>query len=318
VTVNDLVWSGVACACALALTACDKLYGLTEVTLSDAASVVVVDGPPDGPPDASGEWGFAMIAPITTLSSNSGDGDPTLTSDMTEIYFKSTRSGGAGLDDLWYSKRATAADPWSAPMLSSLSTIAYENQPRLSPDGLTMWFRRGGGLTAKLMVTTRSVAKNDAGWSTPVQLTEFDATDTAQDAGLLSTSSPPTTGYMMSKRTGTVRIYRTTRANSTAAWSSPPTLISGLVGDGSFDQAPWVTPDQLTMIFASNRTGCKGGGDLWIARRASTADEFAAPICLTEVNSFGFEGDPWISPDLRHIYFTGPGGGGYDLFEAHR
>jgi hypothetical protein len=303
---------------ALALTACSRLAGIGdefEVRERDAS----LDSPPDVVADmrldGPEEWGFSMAQPVSGLTDAATDADPTLTSDMTEIYFRSGRSGGLGFDDIWYSTRATANDAWSTPARSKLASNEYDNQPRIAPDGLTIWFRRGAGGTARLMVSTRASAKDDSLWSTPVQLTEFDATDAVQDAALMSTLPTQTVGYMLSKRSGgAVRIHRTARASSAVAWGTP-TVVTELVGTGTYEQSPWVTPDQLTVVFDSNRPGCLGGGDLWLARRASTSAAFDTPICLREVSSFGFEGGPWISPDLRHIYFQGPNG---DIFEAHR
>lgn len=299
----------------LMLTACDRVFNLTP-RVPDAP-----DAPADAAPDGPEELGFSMIQPVPVVNSSSSDGDPTLTSDMTEIYFKSTRSGGLGLEDIWYSTRAMASDAWSAPMRSKLSTAEYENQPRLAPDGLTIWFRRGGGTTARLMVSTRASAKDDSLWSTPIVLTELDATSPAgaEDAALMSSLPTQVVGYLMSKRNAgsKLRIYRTKRANNTVAWGIPSELTE-LVGGGTYDQSPWVTPDQLTITFDSDRTGCVAGGDIWLATRASAGDDFGAPICLREINSLSYESSPWISPDLHHIFYRSSASGGGDIWEAHR
>lgn len=305
---------GAGASCPDGLTCGDDGLCNDGVRCTDAQ---VTDAMPDVPFDGPEEWGFSMIQAVPALSNTASDSDPTLTSDMTEIYFRSARTPGAGLDDIWYSTRATANDAWSAPMLSTLSTNEFDNQPRIAPDGLTIWFRRGAGATARLMVSTRTTAKDDTLWSAPTQLTEFDATDLVQDAALLSTSPTQTVGYLISKRGGTqVRIFRTIRTNKTQPWAIPM-AVAELLGTGSYEQSPWVTPDQLTIVFDSNRPGCLGGGDIWVARRASPGAPFGAPSCLREVNTSGFEGAPWISPDLHHLYFRGPGGNG-DIYEAHR
>jgi hypothetical protein len=295
------------------LTGCDQAFDLTPVTLHDAR--------PDMPPDGPEEWGFSIVQPVLNLNhTTASDGDPTLTSDMTEIYFKSSRTtGGAGLEDIWYSTRATVSDAWSEPALSSLSTAAHDNQPRIAPDGLTIWFRRGAGVLAQLMVSTRSSAMDDSLWSTPMVLMELDAkSPDPEDAALMSSASPPVVGFLMSKRSNStnLRIHRTTRANATAAWGIPEEVIE--LAGGTYEQSPWVTPDQLTIVFDSDRAGCVGGGDLWLASRASAGDPFGAPICLREINSFSFESAPWISPDLRHVFYRSGGSGGGDIWEAHR
>ena len=274
---------------------------------------------PDIPFDGPGEWGFSTPQPVTELINAANDGDPTLTSDMTEIYFRSARAGGVSLDDIWYSTRATASDPWSLPARSILSSTEYDNQPRIAPDGRTIWFRRGASSLARLMVSTRATAMIDSMWTAPKVLTEFDATDVAQDAALLSTTIAQTEGYLISKRdpTNLVRIFRTTRATNPGLWGIPPMKVPELVGNGMYEQSPWVIPNQLAIVFDSDRTGCLGGGDIWIATRTSTMNVFGTPICLREVSTGGFEAAPWISPDLRHIYFRSSANGG-EIYEAHR
>lgn len=309
---------GVLFVVALSLSACDSLFSLDEVTLRDAAGPVdavdAIDAPPDGPE----EWGFSAAQAVTELNSTSSEGDPTLTSDLLEIYFKSTRSGGMGMDDIWYSTRASTTAPWSPPMLSKLSTPQHDNQPRLAPDGKTIWFRSGS--PAKLYVAMRLAPKDDAGWSAPKELTEFQATSpTPEDAALMSTVNPPVVGYLISKRVGgQLRIFRTVRLNDTVSWGAPAQVVE-LEGDGTYEQSPWVTPDQRTIVFASNRSGCKGSGigNIWLAQRSSEGEAFGPPICLSEVSTTGVDADPWISPDLRTIYFASVSGT-FHIFEAHR
>lgn len=315
---NLVVRTSVVCGMMI-LGACDQIFDLTSVTLPTAP---LDDAPPDTPADGAEEWGFSMLQPVLGVNHNiTTDAEPTLTSDMTEIYFRSTRPGGFTGDDIWYSTRATVGDPWSIPALSSLSTTENESQPRLAPNGRTFWFRRGAGATARLMVSKRTSVKDDTSWSTPAPLTEFDATfpGGAEDAALMSSSPTQVVGFLISRRsTGAkVRIYSTARVSDTVPWGTP-TEVTELLGSGNYEQSPWVTPDQLTMIFDSDRPGCVGGGDIWLATRTSPGAAFGAPICLRELSNFSYESGPWISPDLRHVFFRSSATGNGDIWEAHR
>ncbi len=306
-----------AAACGLLLAGCDGVFDLTHVRPPDAS---VIDGAPDAPADALWELGFSMPQPIEALRSTSSEGDPTLPSDMKEIYFKSTRPGGMGKDDIWFAVRATVDDPWSEPaVVTELATADYENAPRIAPDGLTMWFRRSpaAGGSGTTMVTTR--ATRSGPWSVPMAVPGLDGT--LGDGQFTSTSPEQTVGYLSSKRptgTGKLRVFRTSRAGSGDPWGTPVELTE-LLGDETYIQSPWVTPDDLTMIVTMDRSGCQtNGGDLWLFQRASAQDPFGPPVCLAEVFTLAFDADPWISPDLRHVYFASPSTGNYDLFEAHR
>jgi len=302
-------------AMAAKLVACDAAFDLVTVTVPDASPP---DAAPDAPPpDGADELGFAPPTRLVVFGTGSIEGDPTLPTDMTEIYFKSNRPGGAGGDDLWFSTRASTSDPWPAPTLSPLSTSDHENASRIAPDGLTIWFRRSpaAGGNGTVMMSTRTT-RNDA-WTTPVVLNEFSSS--TEDAQFMSSDPARLVGYLSSKRVTTVsrlRTFRTTRTSTAQSWGTPMEVTELLDDAETFNQSPWATPDDLAIVFVSNRD--PGGCDLWLARRTSTQDPFGTPICLTEISTLAFDADPWISPDLRHIYFTSTATGNYELWEAHR
>lgn len=313
------LWIGArAAVSAILLVGCDGIFDLTHVRPPDAS---VIDGAPDAPWDALWELGFSAPMPVMGLQSSALDGDPTLPTDMLEIYFKSDRPGGMGKQDIWYATRATTADPWSAPqVVTELATVDYENAPRIAPDGLTMWFRRSpaAGGTGSTMITTRS--SRTGTWSAPMTVPVLDGT--LGDGQFMSSSPGQTVAYLSSKRpsgSDKLRVFRAERASSSDPWGTP-VEVSELLGSESYIQGPWVTPDDLTMIVSmANRPGCHVDGvDLWLFQRATTQDPFGAPLCLSEAMTLAFDADPWISPDLRHIYFTSTATGNYDLFEAHR
>ena len=78
------------------------------------------------------------------------DAHPSVRVDGREIYFHSSRAGGAGGFDLWRSTRPSVHDPWSVPenVGGTLNTAVNDFQPTLSYDGRTLIFAsaRPGGL----------------------------------------------------------------------------------------------------------------------------------------------------------------------------
>ena len=82
---------------------------------------------------------------------------------------------------------------------------------------------------------------------------------------------------------------------------------------------PAISKDELTLIFSSDRKNGQGGKDLWIATRASTADEFKKPLNLgLVVNTPGDEQFPFLRNDTT-LYFASnghPGMGGLDIFKT--
>src|SRR6185436_14302649 len=81
-----------------------------------------------------------------------------------------------------------------------------------------------------------------------------------------------------------------------AAWSEPVHL-GPPVNTPSADQSPALSPDGLSLYFASDRPGTLGGVDLWVSRRASHHSPWGTPVNLgTGINSPGIESGPNLSP----------------------
>ncbi len=71
------------------------------------------------------------------------------------------------------------------------------------------------------------------------------------------------------------------------------------------DVHPRLTPDELTIVFASDRLGTFGGLDLYTATRASSQVPFNGPANLGfNVNSKVADSDPTLSPDGKTLYFA--------------
>jgi Tol biopolymer transport system component len=103
-------------------------------------------------------------------------------------------------------------------------------------------------------------------------------------------------------------------------WSDPVNVAG--VNSPDNDLSPFLSPNGLSLFFASNRPGGVGGEDLWVAQRASTADAFGSPVNLgAGINTDVAERSPVLSSDGLSLYFatTRPGGlGGFDIWVSKR
>jgi len=92
---------------------------------------------------------------------------PDISSDGLSLYFSSTRAGGYGGTDIWMARRATTADPWTAPVNlgPNVNTAVDDVFPNISADGLTLVFNRG---FASIFAATRESIEDD--WGPVVQL----------------------------------------------------------------------------------------------------------------------------------------------------
>lgn len=97
-----------------------------------------------------------------------------------------------------------------------------------------------------------------------------------------------------------------------------PTLVAG-INSPSSDLLPWLTPDELTVLFVSGRSGGSGGADVWRATRASVSEPFGAPSSVADLSSSGNEGRAVLSGDGTEAFVTSDrGGGAPDIWTATR
>lgn len=119
-----------------------------------------------GAPDSDLYWSvshggvFGNAGLIPAINTAADDGQPNVGSDGRELFFYSTRGGGAGAADLYVSTRAFPLDAWSAPVNlgSTVNSNGAETRPSLSWDGLSLYFgstRAGGEGATDIYVTRR-------------------------------------------------------------------------------------------------------------------------------------------------------------------
>src|SRR5437870_7143836 len=107
-----------------------------------------------------------------------------------------------------------------------------------------------------------------------------------------------------------------------AIWSAPVNL-GPVINSSAGDAFVAISPDGLSLYFASNRPGGFGGPfDMYVLQRASVFDPWGPPVNLGPALNTAFdEGNPAFSRDGRLLFFQSkrPGGfGGVDLWVAQR
>lgn len=227
--------------------------------------------------------------------------NPTLTADLLELTFTSTRSSDGG--DVWVAHRASPADPFDAPaVIAEVSSPMYETSAAIALDGLSLYFgsdRDGGMGDVDIWSATR--ADRTAPWSSLTNLTALNsaAKDIPRPPGQHGLVMP-----MSSERDGVGAGYRT-YLSARPSVNQPfgaPALISGLTGADASVADAYLSDDGLTLFYAMAPPG--GTPDLYVAWRLSTADRFSLPTPLTDLNTAADERDPWLSPDGTVFFFT--------------
>lgn len=121
--------------------------------------------------------------------------------------------------------------------------------------------------------------------------------------------------YFASNRFGTKQIWRSTRGSATAAWETP-----GIVGELSTGGGitPAVSPDGLTLYFASTGAGGGTGFDIFVTTRASRSEPWSAPVRVDELSSSAYDGNPGPSADGLTMLITSTRDGSEDLYISTR
>jgi len=109
-----------------------------------------------------------------------------------------------------------------------------------------------------------------------------------------------------------------------AGWSAPEMLPESINAKGTTATQPHVVQNngKEILYFASNRTGGRGGMDLWYVERplSATGNAFASPINLgPNINTMGDEMTPYFSAGEGSLYFSSNGQtsiGGFDIFTS--
>lgn len=108
------------------------------------------------------------------------------------------------------------------------------------------------------------------------------------------------------------------------SWSQPQRLPDAINQKGVTATHPNVVHrgDVEVLYFASNRSGGRGGMDLWYVTRNRGFDDaqFSQPVNLgPSVNTLGDEMTPYYDSDEGHLYFSSnghPSMGGFDIFKS--
>jgi hypothetical protein len=226
--------------------------------------------------------------------------NPTLTGDLLEIYFSSTRAG-LGDADVWFARRDSISEPFGSPQLvTSASSNAFDTSPAISPDGLTLWLgsNRDGAYKVDIYETTRPNRDTDQ-WYPPRNLERppnSEEDDIPRPLGQHGQVMP-----LASRRDGPA--YATYfAARGADGVFGPPQAMPELAVEGRSISDGCLTNDGLILLF--NAELAENQGDLYLARRSSTAVPFEAPIPLDQLNTAGDDRDPWLSPDESRLFFS--------------
>jgi hypothetical protein len=243
--------------------------------------------------------------PVAVSELNEGafsSDDPSLTADLLEIYFDSARPENVGVDDVWRARREVPTDPWGLlENVGPLNSDSMETSGQVSPEGLGYLFAslRPGGLgLLDIYVSTRASRADP--WGAPMLVPEL-SSDRSELAPAMTRDMRSVVLARLADADTMLTLHLATRASASLPWQTP-VPIAELDAPGAEESDPWISDDATVIVFA--RATADGSSDLWMATRPEAAEPFSPAVRLDELSSSEEESDPWLTQDLRQIYFV--------------
>jgi hypothetical protein len=183
--------------------------------------------------------------------------------------------------------------------------------PSLASDGRTLFFAANTqGTLERIFFATRSGLGLQ--FSAATLLANVDS---GSGDGTPVLSADGLRLYFYSRReggSGDRDLWFSTRPDAAADFGAPSRF--GAVNSSSIDHLPWVSADELTLLYVSTRAGGFGQSDIWFAKRSARSDDFPEPELFSALSSNDDEGRAVETRDGKLVVFTsGRAGGQGDL-----
>ncbi|MEO8184713.1 MAG: hypothetical protein ABI895_38380 [Deltaproteobacteria bacterium] len=125
--------------------------------------------------------------------------------------------------------------------------------------------------------------------------------------------------YSVKSSSAVEDIFRATRSDTGSVFTNAEALAD--INGSSLEGSPFLSRDQRTLLFFSDRSGGLGNRDLWMAARARASLPFSAPQLIAGVNSTAMDVLPRLSYDGLTLLFESTrsgGSGSSDIWAAER
>ncbi len=260
----------------------------------------VIDGAIDAPATDAAPAGWSTPVALVGVNTPSAETDPSLTADGLEMYFVSDRAGGVGLDDLWFTKRASLTSPWAAPTnLAALSSAVDDSSVEVSPAGDRLWFvsdRTGSG---DVYTSERTVL---GGWSAPTLVSELSTTGAESGIGV----SPDGLTVILDRDGSAGRTQHIATRAAIDLKFGATSQIAATVG--------LVDPASSSLTNHADIVYVHAGATRDIYRMTRTGASWTPQAPVSEVNTTMRDAAPWVPQTDDHMVFERAG----QLYETRR
>jgi hypothetical protein len=205
--------------------------------------------------------GFGGGAPVILTNDAFGEASPAISADRSELWF--SRFADVTGSDVWRATRA--GDAWSG--LERVAELCSDFDDAARPPGLggsvmPLSSKRHGGKLYQIYFAMRGA---DGTWATPNQehLSNVNSKEALSADGFLSADGLSL--YFASTRSGGADLYVAHRSSLDADFGVPEALTD--LNSDYDERMPWVSADERTVYFASNRPGAYEQYGLYVAKK---------------------------------------------------
>lgn len=245
---------------------------------------------------ALGAW--STPAPVGGAATGIAEDDASLSNSKLEMIFaKSDPAIDAGRKHLyWMSRPADTSTAWSTPTRLAFNEDGTSDEtPRFSADDKTLYFassRAGTAGANDIWTTTRPTVGVATGWTAPARLGAISST--LNDKWCMPCSAGR---YLMIS----ARAPSTSEDVYEGLSGQAPTLVTELSSADS-ETGPYLSPDCLTVYFASTRSG---ENRIYKSTRTAIGSPWTPPALVPDFMTTGMsQEDPWLSDDQRTFVFS--------------
>jgi hypothetical protein len=233
--------------------------GLSLYTVSDRLGMGLLDILVSNRASTDGAWGAPENLGFP-INSSANDWSPTPVPGH-GLFFVSTRTGGCGLDDIYFTRFKNGA--WEEPQNvgCQINSAAFDFGPSYFEDesgNAVLYFSSNRAGTQDIY----SSVDFGAAQLVPELNTAFnDVRPNVRKDGLEIVFDSNRLGGF-----GLLDIYTASRATTADPWSTP-TNLGPLINSAANDARPTLSRDGLTLMFGSNRGGGDGQSDIYVSTR---------------------------------------------------
>lgn len=224
---------------------------------------------------------------------------------------KDNNSNVNNSEDIYYCTK-DAEGKWSDPLAFRYNSEFDEAPLHISPDGLTLYFKKTTNGNSDFYVTNFK----DGAWTKPENLSDINSS--FNEEGLSITGDGKTMYFSsdQNRELGKYDIFKST-LNSKGKWSTP-VLLSKTINTLFDEISPFITPDGAVLFFSSNAFSGKGlgGMDVYYSELKPNKGWQEPQSLGYPINKTRNDVQYYISSGDKRFYSSLTDNNSYDLFEV--